>query len=149
MTDIRYTRFINVRGHRKTDLQSGPTWAGSASEGWHRPWDDAICDACGTHSPELGAYDRAVSVRVLSRVILSDLTHRVGPKGQVVIPKDMRDRLGISPSSEVVFTQMDDGVLVRAATGLAALRGMLAGSGLTAELQRARDDDAEIDRARE
>ena len=67
----------------------------------------------------------------------------------MVIPKGMRDRLGISPGSEVVFTQTPDGVLVRAAAGLAALRGMLAGSGLTAELQRARDDDAEIDRARE
>lgn len=90
-----------------------------------------------------------MSVRVLSRVILIGMTHRVGPKGQVVIPKGMRDRLGISPGSEVVFTQTPDGVLVRPAAGLAALRGMLAGSGLTAELQRARDEDAEIDRARE
>ena len=138
-----------VRGPRTTDPQSGPTWAKSAGGHWQRARDDPICDACGTHSPGLGAYDRAVSVRALSGVILIGMTHRVGPKGQVVIPKGMRDRLGISPGSEVVFTQTPDGVLVRPAAGLAALRGMLAGSGLTAELQRTRDDDAAIDRARE
>lgn len=70
------------------------------------------------------------------------MTHRVGPKGQVVIPKEMRDQLGIAPGSDVVFTQTADGVLVRPATGMAALRGVLAGARLTDTLRAGRGDDA-------
>lgn len=36
-------------------------------------------------------------------VILVGMTHRVGPKGQVVIPKALRDGLGLSNGDEVVF----------------------------------------------
>jgi len=38
---------------------------------------------------------------------------KVGPKGQVVIPKEIRDMLGIEPGSEVVFEVTEKGVLVR------------------------------------
>lgn len=31
------------------------------------------------------------------------MTHRVGAKGQVVIPKAIRDEIGIEPGDEVVF----------------------------------------------
>ena len=81
-------------------------------------------------------------VRDSTAVILTGMTHRVGPKGQVVIPKDMRDRLGIAPGMDVVFTETPDGVLVRPATGLASLRGALAGAGLTAELLAGKAEDA-------
>jgi AbrB family looped-hinge helix DNA binding protein len=48
---------------------------------------------------------------VLSGVILLGMTYKVGPKGQVVIPKPIRDRLGIAPGDEVVVEQ--DGKEVR------------------------------------
>ena len=44
-------------------------------------------------------------------VILRSMTYRVGPKGQVVIPKAIRERLGISPGDEVVVER--DGREVR------------------------------------
>ncbi len=37
------------------------------------------------------------------------MTTRVGQKGQVVIPKPLRDRFGIQPGVEVVFVPEDDG----------------------------------------
>jgi AbrB family looped-hinge helix DNA binding protein len=52
-----------------------------------------------------------VSGPVLSGVILLGMTYRVGPKGQVVIPKSIRDRLGIATGDEVVVEQ--DGREVR------------------------------------
>ena len=75
------------------------------------------------------------------RVILVGMTHRVGPKGQVVIPKDIRDRLGIAPGTEVVFTEDAGGVVVRPAAGLAGLRGSLAQHDLAGELARGRAED--------
>jgi AbrB family looped-hinge helix DNA binding protein len=45
------------------------------------------------------------------------MTHKVGPKGQVVIPKDLRERLGLSPGDEVEFRLEDKGVLVEPARG--------------------------------
>jgi AbrB family looped-hinge helix DNA binding protein len=43
------------------------------------------------------------------------MTHKVGPKGQVVLPKAMRDRLGIQPGDEVVFNDRDEEIVVRRA----------------------------------
>jgi AbrB family looped-hinge helix DNA binding protein len=37
---------------------------------------------------------------------------RVTTKGQVTIPKEIRDRLGIGPGSEVEFLSTEDGVRV-------------------------------------
>jgi AbrB family looped-hinge helix DNA binding protein len=41
------------------------------------------------------------------------MTHRVGAKGQVVIPKAIRDELGIEPGDEVVFEADGRDVRVR------------------------------------
>lgn len=72
------------------------------------------------------------------------MTSRVGPKGQVVIPKALRDRLGIAPGDEVDFAIDDDSVRVAPVRGRASLRGSLAGLGLVAALES--DRRAERDR---
>jgi AbrB family looped-hinge helix DNA binding protein len=64
------------------------------------------------------------------------MTQRVGAKGQVVIPKPLRDALGLEPGAEVEFERDGTGVRI-VPTGAAAasgLRGRYAGSGLAAAL---------------
>ena len=63
------------------------------------------------------------------------MTYRVGPKGQVVIPKAMRDQLGIAPGDEVDFSLEEGAVKVEPLRGQASLRGSLAGLPLTATLE--------------
>lgn len=43
------------------------------------------------------------------------MTHRVGAKGQVVIPKEIRDRTGIAPGDEIEFEEVDGMVRLRKA----------------------------------
>lgn len=42
---------------------------------------------------------------------------RVTEKGQVTIPKELREALGIGAGSEVTFERADDAILVRKAEG--------------------------------
>lgn len=63
------------------------------------------------------------------------MTYKVGPKGQVVIPKSIRDRLGISTGDEVVVEQDGRDVRIRLQADdvearrkrIQALRGIWAG----------------------
>lgn len=66
------------------------------------------------------------------------MTGRVGPKGQVVIPKTMRDRLGILPGDLVRFEFEKGGVRVEATKSSTSLRGSLRGLPLSEALQRDR-----------
>lgn len=72
---------------------------------------------------------------------------RVGPKGQVVIPKALRESLQIEPGDEVTFWLGEDGdhVTIRRARSDRPLRGRFTGSGATEELlaERARDRQRE------
>ena len=71
------------------------------------------------------------------------MTHRVGPKGQVVIPKDLRRKLGIEPGDEVTFWCHDDHVAVRPARQQPQLRGRYRNGDLTTLLEAERRADGE------
>jgi AbrB family looped-hinge helix DNA binding protein len=82
------------------------------------------------------------------------MTYKVGAKGQVVLPKAMRERLGIRPGDEVLFDEGDGEIVVRKAETkseiIARLRGSLAdpdddGPSMTDELiaERRRDRERE------
>jgi AbrB family looped-hinge helix DNA binding protein len=69
------------------------------------------------------------------------MTHRVGPKGQVVIPKELRDAMGLAPGDEVDFAYVDGDVVVRRVELDRPLRGRFAGSRLAESLVRERRAD--------
>jgi AbrB family looped-hinge helix DNA binding protein len=75
------------------------------------------------------------------------MTGKVGPKGQVVIPKEIRDRLGLHPGDEVVFVPEPGGVRVEPARRLAELAGVYAGASLAAELEAEHRRELERERA--
>lgn len=56
------------------------------------------------------------------------MTYRVGAKGQVVIPKGIRDRAGILPGDEILFEEVDGMIMLRKAKTRAELAAELAGS---------------------
>lgn len=62
------------------------------------------------------------------------MTGRVGAKGQVVIPKSLRDQLNLHPGDEVVFELTDGQIVLRASRLPAALGGRFAGSGMASRL---------------
>lgn len=80
------------------------------------------------------------------------MTYRVGTKGQVVIPKAIRDQIGIRPGDEVSFDLEGEEIRIRRADdvaaiqagGIKALRGIWAEDGagtesLLAERRRERE----------
>ena len=75
-------------------------------------------------------------------VILTGMTHRVGAKGQIVIPKDLRDQLGIHPGSEVTFVSDENSVRVIPIRREIPLRGRYAQSGMAERLESDRRGEA-------
>jgi AbrB family looped-hinge helix DNA binding protein len=69
------------------------------------------------------------------------MTYKVGAKGQVVLPKELRDEFGIRPGDEVVFDKGEHEIVVRKARSridvVRSLRGALRDSrlDLVAELE--------------
>lgn len=62
------------------------------------------------------------------------MTQRVGAKGQVVIPKELREQAGLGPGADVDFEAVDDGVVIRRADRASSLRGRFAKSGMSSRL---------------
>lgn len=69
------------------------------------------------------------------------MTHKVGPKGQIVIPKDLRDEFGIEPGDEVTFWRNGDHVAVRPLRSARPLKGRFPGRRLTDALAQERAED--------
>jgi AbrB family looped-hinge helix DNA binding protein len=69
------------------------------------------------------------------------MTGRVGAKGQVVIPKQIRDRAQLHPGDEVEFELRDNQVVIIARRVDDRLGGRFAASGMAARLleDRARE----------
>lgn len=62
------------------------------------------------------------------------MTTRVGPKGQVVIPKELRDRVSLHPGDEVDFELRGDAIMLTARKWPTQLGGRFARSGMAARL---------------
>jgi AbrB family looped-hinge helix DNA binding protein len=62
------------------------------------------------------------------------MTQKMGAKGQVVIPKDLRELAGLGPGADVSFEPMGDGIVVKRADRRSTLRGRFAGSGMAERL---------------
>jgi len=62
------------------------------------------------------------------------MTQRVGAKGQVVIPKELRDQAGLGPGADVDFEAVGDGIVIRRADRPSSLRGRFAESGMASRL---------------
>jgi AbrB family looped-hinge helix DNA binding protein len=62
------------------------------------------------------------------------MTVRLGAKGQVVIPKSIRDRAQLHPGDEVDFELRDDQVVIIPRRAAVSLGGRFAGSGMAERL---------------
>lgn len=62
------------------------------------------------------------------------MTHRVGAKGQVVIPKELREQTGLQPGADVEFELDGQRLSIRAARGVPGLGGRFAQSGMAQRL---------------
>lgn len=66
------------------------------------------------------------------------MTHRIGTKGQVVIPKEIRDRAGLHPGAEVGFTFHEGRIVLTPQPPRSALGGRFRRSGMAARLLQER-----------
>lgn len=62
------------------------------------------------------------------------MTSRIGAKGQVVIPKPLRDRAGLHPGAEVEFELRDDAIVLVPQRQERQLGGRFSKSGMAARL---------------
>ena len=107
--------------------------------------------ACWGNQARLGGA-RHPQARCACQLYSQGMTHRIGAKGQVVIPQRLRDRQGLTPGTEGLFEECPDSVLVRAEPVAHTLRGQSSrqrhgpqvarGSGCRAEVSASLDSRA-------
>ena len=63
---------------------------------------------------------------------MQTLSSKVTSKGQIVIPKKIRDKYGIRPSTSIHWVEKEEGILMipDSEDPIVAARGMLKGSGI-------------------
>jgi antitoxin PrlF len=76
------------------------------------------------------------------------MTSRVGPKGQVVLPKAVREKLGIRPGDEVVVEETAGEARVRRVESDKRLRGLLKHGDPLGQLEAEHRRELEQDEAR-
>jgi AbrB family looped-hinge helix DNA binding protein len=76
------------------------------------------------------------------------MTYKVGPKGQVVLPKAIRERLGIEPGDEVEVEDAIDHIEIRPVAEPVELLGLLADGAGTDDLLAARREDQKLEDAK-
>lgn len=69
------------------------------------------------------------------------MTHRIGCKGQVVIPKPFRLAAGLEPGDEVAFSQEGNAIRVERVVSPDALMGRLADHRLVEALEKDRQTE--------
>ncbi len=80
-------------------------------------------------------------VPVSHLVILNGMTHRIGRKGQVVIPKAFREAVSLGPGDEVAFSREGNTIRVERVVSPDALMGRLAGYRLVKALEKDRQSE--------
>lgn len=70
------------------------------------------------------------------------MAHRVGPEGRVVVPKALRDQLGLASGDEVVFWREGDHIALRPARSERPLRGRFRDRPLAEQLEAERRADS-------
>ena len=83
----------------------------------------------------------AVLMGMLCLLYSSGMTGRIGSKGQVVIPKALRDRVRLHPGDEVDFELRDEEIVLVARRSPLQLGGRFAKTGMATRLleDRARE----------
>lgn len=74
---------------------------------------------------------------------------RMGPKGQVVVPKAIRERVGIHPGDDLQGDEVDGGVRIRRPHSFGDVRGTLGPAVGMADVDELKRREEEDDTARE
>jgi antitoxin PrlF len=98
-------------------------------------FSNPVSSASAKHAVAVGAIPEPGVLSPLPRLLYwSGMTHRIGAKGQVVIPKALRERAGLLPGADVEFELDGQRVSIKAADRRPELGGRFAESGMAARL---------------